>query len=76
MLRTHVEQADRMGKSEAEFRQTYCAESYLRQQFQSALDAGFGDSRPAGSFAERFRHKAWLVRADFPKKSFDLSGDL
>lgn len=83
MLRAHVEQADRMDKSEAEFRQTYCAESYLRQQFQSALDAGFGDSRPAGSFAEqqeravsRFRHKAWLLRADFPKKAFDLSGDL
>jgi len=84
MLRAYVEQADRMGKSEAEFRQTYCAESYLRQQFQSALDAGFGDSKPAESCSEqqeravsRFRHKAWLLRADFPKKkTFDLSGDL
>jgi hypothetical protein len=83
-LRAHVEQSDRLGKSEAEFQQKYCAESYLRQQFQSALDKGYGDSRPAGGFAEqqeravsRFRHKAWLLRADFPKKKiFDLSGDL
>jgi hypothetical protein len=83
-LRTHVEQADRMGKSEAEFQRPYCEESYLRQQFQSALDKGYGDSQSAESFAEqqeravsRFRHKAWLLRADFPKKkTFDLSGDL
>jgi hypothetical protein len=82
-LRTHVEQADRMGKSEAEFQRPYCEESYLRQQFQSALDAGFGDSKPSESCSEqqeravsRFRHKAWLLRADFPKKTFDLSGDL
>jgi len=78
LLLKHVKQADRRGKSEAEFRQTYCAESYLRQQLQSALDRGFGDS-----FAEQqeravngFRHKDWLVRADFPRKTFDLSGDL
>ena len=83
LLLKHVEQADRLGKSEAEFQQTYCAESYLRQQFQSALDAGFGESRASTSYFERqkkaittFKHNAWLLRTDFPGKTFDLSGDL
>ncbi|XOF34523.1 MAG: hypothetical protein ACL93V_04315 [Candidatus Electrothrix sp. YB6] len=83
LLREHVEQADRMGKPETEFQQTYCAESYLRQQFQSALNAGFGDNRRSESRFEQqkkaissFKHKDWLVRSEFPGKTFDLSGDL